>query len=233
MGSVMAKKGLLSCLVLATFILSPHCVAETLKDAHRAYEKKEFSRAMKIALSLAQQGIANAEYLVGAMYLEGEGVENDFGKAFTWFSKAAEHGDADGQVALARMYRNGLGTQRDFPQALRWFGEAANSGSSEGAFEMANMFFSGEGTPQNYSEAVRWFKVSADRRHALASFHLGVLYAEGKGVEKDLESAFFYLSNAHRLGVTKASKPLAEVQSQMTHRQIERSKVRLQSTRTN
>ena len=53
----------------------------------------------------ADQGDAQAEFNVGAMYASGAGVEPDQSEAFKWYQKSAEHGFAMAQHNLGIRYR--------------------------------------------------------------------------------------------------------------------------------
>ena len=63
-------------------------------------ERNDYEGAMKWYQKAAAQGDVQAEYNIGAMYLEGQGVERDVAKAREWFERAAAHGDEDAQEQL-------------------------------------------------------------------------------------------------------------------------------------
>ncbi|MBR5764670.1 MAG: sel1 repeat family protein, partial [Bacteroidaceae bacterium] len=53
-------------------------------------------------------------FLSGVQYYNGNGTEQDFGKAFDLFSQAAEMGHADAQFFLALCYHNGQGVEQSY-----------------------------------------------------------------------------------------------------------------------
>ncbi len=55
----------------------------------------------------AEQGDADAQYNLGLMYAEGDGVPQDDKQAVHWFTKSAEQGDAGAQFSLGVMYAEG------------------------------------------------------------------------------------------------------------------------------
>lgn len=65
----------------------------------------------KVALyqKAAAQGHAVAQFSLGAMYDNGEGVPKDDAQAVAWYRKAAEQGYANAQYNLGLMYDNGEG----------------------------------------------------------------------------------------------------------------------------
>ena len=57
----------------------------------------------------SKQGNAVAQYALGVMYLNGEGIRKNHKEAVKWFSKAAEQGHAKAQYGLGLMYYKGEG----------------------------------------------------------------------------------------------------------------------------
>ena len=62
-------------------------------DAVAAYDGGDYTTAMVESLAAARQGDADAQYLVGFLYMRGEGVRRDLGRAYQWFTLAARQGD--------------------------------------------------------------------------------------------------------------------------------------------
>ena len=79
-------------------------------------------------LPAAEQGDAEAQYKIGWMYQEGQGVEQDFKEALKWFQKSAEQGHADGQTSLGGMYYSGEGVEQDNATSYAWWNIAATNG---------------------------------------------------------------------------------------------------------
>jgi hypothetical protein len=75
----------------------------------------------------AEQGNVDAQFGLGAMYTNGQGVAKDERTAVLWYTKAAEQGDAGAQYTLGVMYANGQGVAKDKKTAALW---QANIGRS-------------------------------------------------------------------------------------------------------
>ena len=75
--------------------------------------------------TLAKQGDASAQFALGTMYRDGQGVEQDFAEALRWWRKAAEQGVVDAQYALGNIYSGGTGIAQDHVQAYMWYSIAA------------------------------------------------------------------------------------------------------------
>ena len=77
---------------------------------------------------LAEQGDALAQYNLGVMYDNGEGVPEDDAEAVRWYRMAAEQGFAPAQYNLGNMYVNGEGVPENYVLAYAWFNLAAAQG---------------------------------------------------------------------------------------------------------
>ena len=72
-----------------------------------AYNRGDYATAFEEMLPIAEQGDANAQFNLGFMYDNGEGVPQDYAEAVRWYRLAAEQGNAFAQVNLGVMYANG------------------------------------------------------------------------------------------------------------------------------
>ena len=97
-----------------------------------AVEKEDYQTAFAKWKPLAEKGNSDAQFGLGYMYLQGQGVVLNYKKAMRWFRLAAEQGDPDAQNNLGLMYAVGTGVVEDPIYALMWFELAAANGS-EGA----------------------------------------------------------------------------------------------------
>ena len=62
------------------------------------------------------------------MYDTGEGVDQDYAQAITWWGKAAEKGHPVAQNNLGLMYAQGHGVTQDYVEAHKWFSLASEAG---------------------------------------------------------------------------------------------------------
>ena len=119
----MIKAGLVA-LVLSLSLAAP-VTAGPFEDGFAAAERGDYATAFKLWRSLADQGYASAQYNLGFMYANGEGVKQDYAEAVTWYRKAADQGHAGAQNNLGVMYRDGQGVKQDYVQAHKWLNLAA------------------------------------------------------------------------------------------------------------
>ena len=150
----------------------------------------------------AEQGDAEAQYNLGVICNNGEGVPQDDAEAVRWFRLAAEQGYAKAQVELGYRYRWGLGVPSDDAEAGRWLRLAAEQGHAKAQIEMALSY------SQDDAEAVRWVRLAADQGDAEAQYNLGSrLYANGQGhrVLKDNTEAVKWYRLAADQGFARSS----------------------------
>ena len=104
-----------------------------LKKAWEAYERGYYETAFSQYWRLAEQGDATAQFNLGNMYANGQGVAQNYQEAVKWYRLAAEQGDADAQFNLGVMYANGEGVTQDDRIAHMWFNLLASFGNKDGA----------------------------------------------------------------------------------------------------
>jgi uncharacterized protein len=84
-----------------------------------AYEKGVYATALRLLRPLAEQGEASAQYNLGVMFDNGQGVPQDYATAVSWYRKAAEQGHAAAQNNLGLIFANGgQGVPQDYATAV-------------------------------------------------------------------------------------------------------------------
>lgn len=116
----------------------------------------------------AEQGLANAQSILGLCSLRGQGVPRDSNEAVKWLTKAAEQGNAVGQALLgvyyeheAKSHYDGRGIERDYKQAIYWYRKAAEQGDVAAQCSLGDCYYKGIGVEQDYKEAVKWYTKAA------------------------------------------------------------------------
>jgi TPR repeat protein len=119
---------------------------------------QELEEAVRWTRKSADQGHADAQYMLGFLYRTGQGVAQDLVKAARWNRKAAEQGLAKAQGDLALMYHEGNGVAQDHGEAARWFQKAADQGDAMSQFNLGHVYALGEGVTKDLENAVYWFR---------------------------------------------------------------------------
>jgi TPR repeat protein len=185
---------------------------DMLQEAHKAYNEKDYAKALELYTILADKGDADAQTSLAYMYQMGHGVERDDLKAFTLYERAIEKKQPYALFNMALLYDGGLGGVVKNPiQAHALFLEAAIGGVPEAQYQVALQFERGLTCAQNASEAAFWYEEAAKRGHAEAFNNLGVLYKEGVGVEQNYHRAFVCFSRASEKGLAVAQYNLGQL----------------------
>ena len=135
--------------------------SDDFSDGLAAYRMGDYGAALKLWVTLAEQGDAKAEYGLGVMYDNGDGVTEDDAKAVKWYRKAAELGHAKAQNNLGVMYDNGDGVAEDDVEAVKWYRKAATQGHPGAQNSLGLMYYVGRGVEKNLINAYAWVSIAA------------------------------------------------------------------------
>ena len=117
-------------LTVLWLLLASATWAGEVEDADAAYKKKDYATAIQKYRAAGIKGIASAQFNLGFMYSEGQGVVQDYVEAVKWYKLAAAQGDASAQLNLGEMYYNGQGVVQDYAEAVKWYKLAAAQGNA-------------------------------------------------------------------------------------------------------
>jgi hypothetical protein len=160
-------KFLLFIAVLVGFAALAHA---GFKNGKAAYDRGDYVKAYKEFKPLADQGLAEAQYILGLMCQAGQGVPKDYAEVVKWFRQAAEQGFPPAQRELGGLYANGQGVPQYHAEAIKWYRKAAEQGDDEAQFELGWAYADGNSVPQDFIQAYMWFD--------LAAAHVNDTYAE-------------------------------------------------------
>jgi TPR repeat protein len=172
------------------------------------YGAKNYDAALAQFRKAADSGNAAGQALLGAMYGNGQGVQQNYAQAVAWSRKAADQGLALAQTNLGIMYEKGQGVPQDYTQALAWYRKAADQGYATAQFGLGTMYQNGEGMPQDYAQAVAWYRKAADQGYVAAQSNLGVMFERGQGVPEDYTQAVEWFRKAADRGNAVAQNNL-------------------------
>lgn len=102
-----------------------------------AYDRANYSSALKVWLPKAEEGDPTAQLYVGQIYEKGLGRDPDYRAAAEWYRKAADKGNAQAQINLGQLYEKGLGVVKDPAAAGRWYQKASGLEGSDVNFAPA------------------------------------------------------------------------------------------------
>ena len=161
-------------IIAATMVVSAGVSSAADFDAGvRAYQRGNYAAALTEFRALAEQGVPEAQFNLGRMYHQGEGLAQNFRHARFWFLQAAnpamEQGIPEAQFALGIMYYHGQGMTQDFASAAAWFGRAAGHGLAAAQWNLGIMYYEGKGVVQDFVHAYAWFSLAGSQGHDFAN----------------------------------------------------------------
>ncbi len=160
----------------------------------------------------AAKGDADAQFNLGALYHDGQGVPKDFAKAKKWFEKAATQNDVRAQFNLGVMYYMGEGIKQDYASAKKWFEKAAAVGNPRAQFNLGVMYYRAEGIPQDFTKAFDLFGRAGMQDFQEAQFNIGVMEAKGEGVPADIGKAYAWFSVARDNGNPRTDEVIKNIE---------------------
>jgi uncharacterized protein len=171
--------------------------AGDLDDGLAAADRGDYAAAMKLWLPLAEQGNMIAQFDVGNLYNNGQGVPQDYVKAIKWYRLSAEQGYEFAEFNVGVFYDRGRGGLPQNPaEAAKWYECAAKKGNVRAQNNLGQLYVHGRGVPRDLVTAAKLYRLAADQGFAGAQMNLGNMYNDGKGVERDAVQAFLWYSSA-------------------------------------
>jgi exopolysaccharide production negative regulator len=156
----------------------------------------------------ADQGQPVAQWKLGRMYADGDGVPRDDLRAFSYFSQIANsHPDeapgtpqarfvANAFVALGHYYLTGIPNSKiaaDRTRARDMFGYAATYfGDADAQYELGRLYLTG--APSDPHQAARWLQLAATKGHCRAEVALGDLLFQGQVVPRQAARGLMWLT---------------------------------------
>lgn len=127
-----------------------------------AYTEGDFDGALQVFLPLAEQDAPEAQYYLGVMYENGEGVTKSIDTAMAWYLLAAGQDHDGAQFNLGFNYANAInGVKEDLPQGAKWLALAAEQGNHMAQHALGALFEWGRGIPRDFTQAHKWYSLAS------------------------------------------------------------------------
>lgn len=151
---------------------------------------------------------ADLLFTLGNRFYNGDGVDQDYDKAFSHYQRAALQHHAWAEYCLGFCYCFGKGVEQNYERALYWYRSAAEQGISWAENQLGDCYYHGRGVIQNYEIAASWYTRAAEKGDPTAQMSLGSLYEFGLGVKKSEDKAFELFKKAAEQGNPEAQARL-------------------------
>lgn len=128
--------------------------------------EQDYPRAVNLLAKPANNGVSEAQFVLGYLYLNGEGgVKQDLPHALSMLELAGNSGFLKAKWYLAVCYLNGHQVSKDEQKATALFQEAALKGHADSCFELFKVFSKGSGLEK---ESKLWLQRAALAGHVEA-----------------------------------------------------------------
>jgi TPR repeat protein len=160
----------------------------------------------------AEGGHPIAQWKLGRMYADGNGVAQDDLRAFEYFSRIANaHAEdspsapqativANAFVALGRYYLDGIPNSKikaDTERAREMFSYAASYfGNADAQYDLARLYLKGIGTPRDTKYGARWLGLAAQKGQHQAQALLGQMLFNGESLPRQMARGLMWLTLA-------------------------------------
>jgi len=166
------------------------------------------ARRVKMQEAEAAAGSKEAQYALGMVYLDGDGLDQDEAMAMAWFRKAADQGEPRAQFQIGLCLAQGKGVLKDLDESTKWVMKAADQGVVEAMVRAAECYRYGWGLDPNPMQAASWIKKAADLGNRQALWWFAECQQQGYGVPNNPKEAVNGFQACARL---IAAKPRPEV----------------------
>ena len=169
------------CTLLLALTLNTTCTfaADPMSEANQAIEAGRYDQAAKLLTPLATSGNATAQYRLGTLYYQGQGVPEDEKQAVILLKNAAAQGSIDAMYQLGTVYLFGNQAAKTVPdpdrEAATWYFQAASAGHIEAQYHLGLLFLAGKGVIASRTEAARWMRKAATQGHQEAKKSLSIV----------------------------------------------------------
>ena len=155
----------------------------------------------------SELGYLSSTYRLACFYYSGEGVVQDFDRAFSYYSKVAESDGSCKDLArlhLGKCYYLGRGIDCDYVKARELFEEAARNNDLEAMYYLGEVYRLGLGVAVNenisfsyYTKVVELWREYNDGSYidevlALSCFYAGCFCMNGRGTSRNMVEAVKY-----------------------------------------
>ena len=147
----------------------------------------EGEKAIRELEQLAEEGDADAQFMMGRLYRDGPIPIPDWKKSCVFFEKAARQGLPEAQYALGKLLLSDDPEIRNPALGMRWLELAAENGNSYAAYRAGKEYLRGENVEKNETRAGKTFQRAADLENPYGQYMMGKLCLEAGETEQGLE----------------------------------------------
>ncbi len=183
-----------------------YILAQYYVNGIKNYLEINHEKAVKLYSEAVKQGHLDAHCGLAFLYITGQGVPQDYDKAFDLLIKTINLGNAKAYSLLTDFLCEKAPDY--WGKTINFITKKANQGSVKALSELGSSYYYGKGVPKDYEKAIYYYEKAAEKGDGIALSNLGCIYEYGNGVPKDYEKAAYYYGKAADQRVVGAKKSL-------------------------
>lgn len=170
------------------------------------FDSDQYAKYMDYLKEYADQGVSDAQWMLGEAYRKGQAVKTDMEKAIYYYTLAAEKGNINALSRLKYCYENADGAEKDTEETVQYYTPAAEKENADAQVPIEENNKKREDTERNKETAVQEHtpaggqQVPDEQLDVDTLLDLGKRYKDGDGVEKDMKKALYYYTMVAKKG---------------------------------
>ena len=184
-------------------------------------------KAFEVAHQFAEQGSADAQYLLGVMLENGDGRNTYPEKAADYYYRAAKQDKAEAQYNLALLCMQDALGKPDMLTAVHWFEQASENGIVQATYNLATCYDQGLGCVEDKEAAFKAFCKAAEKSYTPAWQNVAVMLYQGEGCQRNPVESYAWTLLAAKAGIEEAQTMEKHLTQELKSEQILAGKDRL------
>ena len=152
----------------------------------------------------AENGNPSAQFSVGQLYANGEGVEANLDKALEWYEKSCEQEYAPAYFPCAMIHFSGQAAGSSKERGIHWLEKASDAGIYEAQTTLAVAYIEGEGVDKSVEKGIELLEAASSKGNPYAQSTLASLYLQGDDTIKDEHKGLLLLEQSAMSEYTEA-----------------------------
>ena len=165
----MVSKTLMSSVVVMVISINPTCIGYPARQCSEWHKDiKQWLLAFEHTNPKPWYRLNRDKALVGTFLVFVPSVDQDYTKAFEWWTKSSEQGSSLAMSDLGYCYSTGHGCDQNRTKDAEWYEKSANLGYSRAMHNIGSCYQYGWGVTKDVNQAREWFTKAAAQGDANA-----------------------------------------------------------------
>lgn len=147
--------------------------------------EREWKESFRMAKKAADQGLPQAQRLLGGIYQDGDGVKANYPMAIKYYQLALKQNLGSAYLSLANLYEHGDGVKQDLKRAESYIKYALNYDLNSATTAYAELLSYHKGDDESLAKAAKFYTRAVGFDVGKAMVRLAAFYDGGFGVDRN------------------------------------------------